>query len=103
MEKFTIESYEQKTNEEKLTVVKHMANWCGPCRVLTPILDKVSQDFPNVNFGEVDIDDTPTLAVKDGVRGVPTVVFYKNGQVVDRIVGLQPAQNYIDKINSLLN
>lgn len=103
MEKFTVESYEQKTNEDKLTVVKHAANWCGPCKMLTPVLDKVSQEFPNVNFGEVDIDATPTLAVKDGVRSVPTIVFYKNGQAVDRMTGLQPAQNYIDKINSLSN
>ena len=103
MEQFTVESYEQKTNEDKLTVVKYAAAWCGPCRMLTPIMDKVAQDIPNVNFGEVDIDTTPALAIKDGVRSVPTIVFYKNGQVVDRMVGLQPAQTYIEKINSLSN
>lgn len=96
-------TYQEKISENKLTLVKYKASWCGPCSVLTPILNKVSQDFPDVNFGEVDIDTHPDLAVKDGIRGVPTIVFYKNGQVVDRMVGLQPAQTYIDKINSLSN
>ena len=103
MEQFTVDSYNQKTNEDKLTIVKYAAKWCGPCKVLSPLLDGVMGGFQNVNFGEVDIDENPTLAVKDGVRSVPTIVFYKNGQAIDRMVGLQPAQNYTTKINSLLN
>jgi len=102
MEQFTTETYEQKTNENKLTLVKYMANWCGPCKVLSPIIDGVLKDFPNINAGEVDIDKERDLAIKDGIRSVPTIVFYKNGVVVDKMVGLQPAQNYTQKIQSLM-
>lgn len=96
-------TYQEKINENKLTLVKYAANWCGPCRMLTPILNKVVENYTDINVGEVNIDTHPDLAVKDGVRSVPTIVFYKNGQAIDRMVGLQPAQNYIDKINSLSN
>jgi thioredoxin 1 len=101
MQQFDSITYNEKINEDKLTVVKHFAPWCGPCKVLTPILEGVIQNYPDINVGEVNIDIHPDLAVKDGVRGVPTVVFYKNGAMVDKMVGLQPAQVYQSKIDSL--
>ena len=101
MQQFDSITYTEKINEDKLTVVKHFAPWCGPCKVLTPILEGVIQNYPDINVGEVNIDIHPDLAVKDGVRGVPTVVFYKNGTMVDKMVGLQPAQVYQSKIDSL--
>jgi len=101
MQEFDSISYNEKISENKLTLVKFAANWCGPCKVLTPILEGVIQNYPDINFGEVNIDIHPDLAVKDGVRGVPTVVFYKNGTMVDKMVGLQSAQVYQSKIDSL--
>lgn len=103
MQQLDSTTYQEKINEDKLTLVKYAADWCGPCRVLSPILDGVLKDFPNVNAGEVNIDIHSDLAVKDGIRGVPTVVFYKNGVVVDKMVGLHQAQAYVQKINSLSN
>jgi thioredoxin 1 len=101
MEQFDSVNFDQKTKENKLTLVKYAADWCGPCKVLTPILNGVLQGYPDINAGEVNIDVHSDLAIKDGIRGVPTVVFYKNGQVVDKMVGLQPAQAYTQKIESL--
>jgi thioredoxin 1 len=101
MEQFDSVNFDQKTKENKLTLVKYAADWCGPCKVLTPILNGVLQGYPDINAGEVNIDIHGDLAVKDGIRGVPTVVFYKNGQVVDKMVGLQQANAYIQKIESL--
>jgi thioredoxin 1 len=101
MKQFDSTTYEQKINEDKLTLVKFAANWCGPCKVLTPILEEVVKNYPDINVGEVNIDIHPALAQKDGIRGVPTVVFYKNGKLLDKMVGLAPAQNYQAKINSL--
>lgn len=103
MEQFDSTSYQKKIQEDKLTLVKYAADWCGPCKVLSPILEGVVKDFPNINAGEVNIDIHSDLAIKDGIRGVPTVVFYKKGIVVDKMVGLQPAQAYSQKINSLVN
>lgn len=101
MEQFDSVNFDQKTKENKLTLVKYAADWCGPCKVLTPILNGVLENYPDINAGEVNIDIHSDLAVKDGIRGVPTIVFYKNGQVVDKMVGLQPAQAYAQKIESL--
>ncbi len=101
MEKFDSTTYNQKINEDKLTVVKYFASWCGPCKVLTPMLEGVVKDYTDINVGEVNIDTDMMLAQKDGIRGVPTVVFYKNGQLLDKMVGLQPAQSYQSKIESL--
>jgi thioredoxin 1 len=103
MQQFDSITYNEKINEDKLTIVKYKANWCGPCRVLSPILEGVVKNYTDINVGEVDIDTNMSLAQKDGIRGVPTVVFYKNGKLLDKMVGLQPAQSYIDKINSLSN
>ncbi len=101
MQQFDLATYEQKINEDKLTIVKYFANWCGPCKVLTPIMEDVIKNYPDINAGEVDIDRNMALAQKDGIRGVPTVVFYKNGKLLDKIVGLSPAQVYQAKIDLL--
>jgi thioredoxin 1 len=95
-------NYYEEIMSDKLTLVKYYGSWCGPCKVLTPILDGVLKNYgDSINAGEVDIDTNMALAQKDGIRGVPTVVFYKNGQVLDKMVGLQPAQVYAQKIESL--
>jgi len=101
MEQFDSITYHEKIKEDKLTIVKHFASWCGPCRVLTPILEGVLSKYPDINAGEVNIDIHPDLASKDGVRGVPTVVFYKNGVMMDRMVGVQQPHIYQAKIDSL--
>ena len=101
MQQFDLATYEQKINEDKLTVVKYFANWCGPCKVLTPIMEDIIKNYPDINAGEVNIDTNMALAQRDGIRGVPTVVFYKNGKVLDKMVGLSPAQVYQAKIDSL--
>ena len=101
MQQFDSATYEQKINEDKLTIVKYFANWCGPCKVLTPIMEDVIKNYPDINAGEVNIDTNMALAQKDGIRGVPTVVFYKNGKLLEKIVGLAQAQNYQAKIDSL--
>lgn len=101
MQQFDTTTYNEKINEDKLTVVKYAASWCGPCRVLSPILEGVVKNYADINVGEVDIDANMTLAQKDGIRGVPTVVFYKNGKMLDKMVGLQQAPAYQSKIDSL--
>ncbi len=94
-------SYHEEISSEKLTLVKYYGSWCGPCKVLTPILEGVVKNYTDINVGEVNIDTHSELAIKDGIRGVPTVVFYKNGKLLDKMVGLQPAQVYTQKIESL--
>ena len=94
--------YREMVKSEKLTLIKYFGVWCGPCKVLGPILEDVVKEFSDINVGEIDIDQNTDIAVADGIRGVPTLVFYKNGQVVDRMVGLQSGPTYIEKIKSLI-
>jgi thioredoxin 1 len=101
MQKLNEVSYNEMVKEDKLTVVKFFGVWCGPCRVLAPVLESIVSKYPDVNFGEVDIDQERNIAISEGIRGVPAVIFYKNGQPLDRLVGLHPIQNYINKVESL--
>lgn len=71
-----------------LTVVDFWATWCGPCRMLAPVLDDVAESISEVKFGKVDVDNAPELAKRFQVMSIPNVCIFKNGELVDRIVGL---------------
>lgn len=101
MENLDSKNYYELIKSDKLSVIKYGASWCGPCRVLVPILESVSQKFDDVNFGEIDVDSQQEIAREQGIRSVPTIIFFKNGEIVDRLVGLQQADFYESKINSL--
>ncbi len=80
------------------------ASWCGPCRAYKPTFEKVSKmdEFSDIEFQELDVDDNEELAEEYGVRGVPTTIFLNNkGEVIDRLSGLQTEQALVDKIRSL--
>ena len=75
-------------------LVDFTATWCGPCKALAPIVDKVADEFQGkVKVGKVDIDDNQGIAQKYGIRGVPTLYVFKGGEVVGKMVGAAPKQN----------
>jgi thioredoxin 1 len=76
-----------------LTMVDVWAPWCGPCRTLTPIIERVSEER-NVKLLKINADESGELTTSFGVRGIPTVIFFKDGQEVDRVVGLKQATTY---------
>lgn len=101
MKNLNSKEYYEMVQSDKLSVIKMGTIWCGPCRVLAPILQSVSEKFEDVNFGEIDVDNQPEIAREQSVRSVPTILFFKNGEIVDKMVGLQQAEVYESKINSL--
>lgn len=88
--------------QQNSVVVDFYADWCGPCRTLTPTVEKLAGDYEGkVEIVKVNVDSNPELAMRYGISSIPTVVFIKNQQVVDRTVGLQSKGDLVKRINQL--
>lgn len=84
-------------------MVDFWAEWCGPCKMMLPIVEEISTEFEGkVTVVKVDVDSSQATAAKFGIRNIPTILFFKNGQVADKQVGAVPKQALVDKINKLL-
>lgn len=84
-------------------VLDFSATWCGPCKKIAPIIEELAEEYAgHVVVGTCDVDECDELTAKFGIRNVPTVLFIKNGEVVDRHVGAAPKNVFVEKINALL-
>ncbi|GHT12072.1 thioredoxin [Bacteroidia bacterium] len=84
-------------------VVDFWATWCGPCRAIAPVVDELAQEYDGkVVIGKVDVDSNDQVPAQYGVRNIPTVLFFKNGNVVDKQVGAASKSVFAEKINALL-
>lgn len=92
VEHFTDDNFTQAVEQAgNLTIVDFWAEWCGPCRMLSPIMEQLAQENKgSVKIGKVDLDKNPKVATKYAVRGAPTLLFFKDGKVMDQIVGARP-------------
>ncbi|MBK6612073.1 MAG: thioredoxin [Sphingobacteriales bacterium] len=88
-------------NSDKLSVVDFWAEWCGPCRMVGPIIEELATEYNGqVNVGKVDVDNNQQVSLNYGIRSIPTVLFIKNGQVIDKIVGAASKAIYKQKIEA---
>lgn len=100
IKKLTSENFEMEVlNSEKPVLVDFWAEWCGPCRMLGPILEEVASEMENAVIGKVNIDQEIELARKYNVMSIPTLILFVNGSVKTVAVGLKPKQELIDMIN----
>ena len=98
----TPENFEAVTNSG-VSLVDFWAPWCGPCRMIAPVIEELAGEFEGkANICKVNTDEEQDLAVKYGIRSIPTIIFMKDGEVVDQMVGASSKQAFADKINSLL-
>jgi len=96
---FKDDSFSQDT-KDGLVLVDFWAEWCGPCRMVAPIVEELSNEMPGVKFAKVNVDENQRIAQTLGITAIPTLVLYKDGQPVDRVVGLMPKpqlKNFISK------
>lgn len=84
-------------------IVDFWAAWCGPCRMIAPIIEELSTEYEGkVKVGKLDVDDNQQTAIKYGVRSIPTVLFFKGGELKDTIIGAVPKTMFMDKLQKLL-
>ncbi len=85
------QSFDQFINQYPLVVVDCWAPWCGPCRMVSPIVDELAKDYTGkITFGKLNTDENQSTAMRFGIMGIPTLLVLKNGEEVDRIVGAMP-------------
>ena len=87
---------ESVLQSDKPVLVDFWASWCGPCRMLSPVIEQLHNEFEGkALIGKVNVDNNQQVSAEYGIRSIPTVLIFKNGEVVDKIVGVSPKETYI--------
>jgi len=101
---FTDASFKSEVlDSDKVTVIDLWAEWCGPCRIMTPVIEELSTEYEGrAVIGKLNVDDNPEVPVNYNVRGIPTFLLFKGGELKEKVVGAQTKQYLKDKIEALL-
>ena len=93
----------EATIKEGVTMVDFWAPWCGPCRMIAPIIEELAEDFDGkATIAKVNTDEEQDISVKYGIRSIPAILFFKDGEVVDQMIGAASKDAFAEKINSIL-
>ena len=97
------ENFESLKNGAQPLVVDFWATWCGPCRMVGPVISELAQEYDGrIVVGKCDVEENEALAMEFGIRNIPTILFFKGGQLVDKIVGAQAKARIQEKFEALL-
>jgi len=102
---FTDANFKQEVlNSTNPVLIDFWAVWCGPCRLVAPVIEDIAGEYDGkVKVGKLDVDNNPETATMYGIRSIPTMLIFKGGEVVDRIVGAVPKQKITEKLTSVLS
>ncbi|MDR1357106.1 MAG: thioredoxin [Tannerellaceae bacterium] len=99
----TDSNFEELLKSEKPLVIDFWAEWCGPCRMIAPIIDELAEMYDDrVTIGKLDVDSNNDTVALFGVRNIPTILFFKGGEMVDKVVGAAQRSTFVEKIDALL-
>ncbi len=96
-------NFAEMLQDDKLVIVDFWAVWCGPCRMLSPIVDEIAEEMADkVTVVKCNVDDCEDIAMQYRIMSIPTLIFFKNGEIVDKTVGAMPKSALVEKINAHL-
>jgi thioredoxin 1 len=99
----TSENFESLKNASQPLVVDFWATWCGPCRMVGPVISELAEEYDGrIAVGKCDVEDNEELAAEFGIRNIPTILFFRDGQLIDKVVGAQPKAKIQEKFEALL-
>lgn len=99
----TDQSFDALLKENEVVVVDFWATWCGPCQMVGPIIEELAADYEGrATIGKCDVDANSELPAQFGVRNIPTILFFKKGELVNKLVGAQPKAKFVEVLDSIL-
>ena len=103
-QEFTADNFEELAKKsDKPVMIDFWAAWCGPCRMVGPIVEEMANEYDGkAVIGKVDVDAHGSISMEYGVRNIPTIIFMKNGEVVDKSVGAVPKAQLVEKLEALM-
>ena len=103
MTHFNLKSFEEAVNSGKLVMVDFWASWCGPCRMISPVIEDIAKKYEGkAIIGKVNVDEEQELAIRSAVMSIPTVIFYKDGKEIARKVGVMPDKGFTEGLDANL-
>ena len=97
----TDESFNQAIKENKIILMDFWAEWCGPCRMVGPVVEELAKDYEGrAIIGKVNVDNNPEISMKFGIRNIPALLFFKNGEIVDKQIGAVPKNVLAQKLDA---